>query len=59
VVDGSFEGGTVVFDAASEGVGLAPFHDTESAIPAEVQTKIEETLAGLADGSITTNVTLP
>jgi basic membrane protein A len=35
-------------------VGLAPFHDFESEIPAEVQTKLEEIDAGLRDGSIET-----
>lgn len=59
LVDGTFEGGTVVNDAKSQGVGLAPFHDTDSAIPAEAKTKLDEILKGLADGSIKTNVTLP
>jgi basic membrane protein A len=57
--EGSFEGGTAVFSAANEGVGLAPFHDADAAIPAEIKTLIETTVAGLADGSIKTNVTLP
>lgn len=35
-------------------VGLAPFHDFESEIPAEVQTQLEEIDAGLRDGSIET-----
>jgi basic membrane protein A len=57
--DGSFKGGTNVFTAANEGVGLAPFHGAESAIPAATQDLIKKTVAGLADGSIKTNVTLP
>ena len=34
--------------------GLAPFHDFDAKIPAEVKTKINEIDAGLKDGSITT-----
>jgi len=57
-VEGKFKGGTVVFEAANDGVGFAPFHDTESAIPADVKAKLEEIAAGLKDGSIKTGVTL-
>ncbi|HKP51698.1 MAG TPA: BMP family ABC transporter substrate-binding protein [Chloroflexia bacterium] len=57
--DGSFAGGTQLYDAASQGVGLAPFHDADASIPAEVKTKLDETLKGLADGSIKTGVTVP
>lgn len=35
-------------------VGLAPFHDFEEVIPAEVKAKLEEIDAGLKDGSIST-----
>ncbi len=59
LVDGTFEGSTVVFSAANEGVGLAPFHDADAAIPADVKAKLEEIQKGLADGSIKTNVVLP
>lgn len=57
--DGTFAGGTTPYDAKSGGVGLAPFHDTEAEIPAEVKTLLDKTLKGLADGSIKTNVTVP
>ena len=39
-------------------VGLADFHDTAAAVPADVKTKVDAVIAGLADGSITTGVTL-
>jgi len=42
--------------AATDGVGLAPFHDNADAVSAEVQALLDETFAGLADGSITTDV---
>jgi basic membrane protein A len=36
------------------GAGLAPFHDFDAKIPAEVKTKLNEIDAGLRDGSIST-----
>jgi phosphonate transport system substrate-binding protein len=55
-VEGAFEGGTAVFEAANEGVGLAPFHDTEDAVPVEVKAQLDEILGMLADGSLETGV---
>lgn len=53
---GFFEGKTAVFDAASAGVGLAPFHDTEGAVPAEVKAKLVEIATMLATGTLDTGV---
>jgi basic membrane protein A len=36
------------------GAGLAPYHDFDAKVPAEVKAKINEIDAGLKDGSITT-----
>lgn len=55
---GTFQGGTAVNDAKSQGVGLAPFHNADKDIPQAVKDKLNQTLAGLADGSITTGVNL-
>lgn len=55
-VEGTFEGKTAMFDAAVNGVGLAPFHDTEAAVPDEVKAKLDEIYAMLADGSLDTGV---
>ena len=38
--------------------GLAPYHDTEAAVPDDVKKKVEEVIAGLDAGTILTNVTL-
>lgn len=57
-VEGTFQGGNAFFEAANEGVGLAPFHDAEDAIPQEVKDTLEEIYQGLADGTITTGVEL-
>jgi basic membrane protein A len=46
--------GVAMNDLGNGGVGLAPFHDWESKIPASVIAKIDEAIAGLKDGSIST-----
>jgi basic membrane protein A and related proteins len=56
-VDGTFKGGTQVFDASNDGIGLAPFHATESAVPETVKAKLQEIAAGLKAGTIQTGVT--
>ena len=52
VVDGSFAGGVTVGTLENGGVGLAPFHAFEGAVPAELASKIEEIKAGIIDGSV-------
>ncbi len=37
MADGKFKGGTLVFDVQNDGIGLAPFHEAESAVPAPVK----------------------
>ena len=53
-----FSAGAHTDDASTNGIGLAPFHDNADAVPADVQTLLDETYAGLADGSISTDVTV-
>ncbi|MBI4758121.1 MAG: BMP family ABC transporter substrate-binding protein [Chloroflexi bacterium] len=57
-VKGTFKGGTAVFDATNDGVGLAPFHDAEKNIPKAVQDKLAEIAKGMKEGKITTGVKL-
>jgi basic membrane protein A and related proteins len=45
-------------DASTNGIGLAPFHDMDGEVPADVKALLEETFAGLADGSIKPNVVI-
>jgi basic membrane protein A len=45
-------------DASTNGIGLAPFHDMDAEVPADVKTLLDETFAGLADGSIKPNVVI-
>jgi basic membrane protein A and related proteins len=56
-VDGTFKGnGIALYEAANDGVGYAEYHDTDSVVPDAVKAKMEEILAALADGSLTTGV---
>jgi basic membrane protein A len=44
------------FDAANGGVGISPYHDYDSKIPADVKAKIADIQKKLADGSLQTGV---
>lgn len=55
-VKGTFKGGTAVFDATNDGVGLAPFHDAEGAISAAIKTKLTEIAQGMKAGTVKTGV---
>ena len=50
--DGTFKGGVTVGSLKSGGVGLAPFHDLDSAVPAELKSELEAVTKGIIDGSI-------
>jgi basic membrane protein A len=52
VVDGTFEGGVTVGTLSNGGVGLAPFHDFDGAVPQELKDQIETLKAGIIDGSV-------
>ncbi|MEA3336536.1 MAG: phosphate/phosphite/phosphonate ABC transporter substrate-binding protein [Chloroflexota bacterium] len=55
-VRGNFKSGTALYEAANQGVGLAPFHDTESAISDEIKARLDEVLQMLASGELETGV---
>jgi basic membrane protein A len=46
--------GVLTANITNGGVGLAPFHDWDSKVPADVKAKITDATAGLKDGSIST-----
>jgi basic membrane protein A len=52
VVDGTFEGGVTIGDLKNGGVGLAPYHAFEDAVPQELKDQIEAIKAGIVDGSV-------
>jgi len=51
-MNGKFEGGVIVGTLENGGVDLAPFHDMEELVPAELKAQIEAIRAGIIDGSI-------
>jgi basic membrane protein A len=53
VIDGTFVGGDVVGTLANEGVSIAPFHELESIVPAELVAEIEQLKADIIAGTIT------
>jgi len=57
-VEGTWVGGNFLLEAANDGVGLAPFHDTESAIPQAVKDQLAQIAADMKAGRITSGVTL-
>ncbi len=54
VVDGTFQGGKYVGTLKNNGVGIAPFHDFEAKVPAELKAEIEQIKADIIAGKINT-----
>jgi basic membrane protein A len=52
VADGSVKAGISTATLQNGGVGLAPFHDWDSKIPAELKAQIQKSSDGIQDGSI-------
>jgi basic membrane protein A and related proteins len=52
VIDGSFEGGVIVGTLENGGVGLAPFHDLDASVPADLKTELDQIKAGIVSGEI-------
>jgi basic membrane protein A len=50
---GSFTGGNFVGNLKNQGVGLAPFHQFESKVPAELKTELDQVKQDIIDGKIT------
>ena len=58
IASDEFTAGAHTDNAATNGIGLADYHDNADKVPADVQALLDETFAGLADGTIKTNVTV-
>ncbi|GAB4151943.1 MAG: hypothetical protein Fur0021_16320 [Candidatus Promineifilaceae bacterium] len=54
---GTLTGGIQLATVANGGVGLAPYHDWDSKIPAECKEAVEAARQGLANGTISTGYT--
>ena len=56
MVQNSWKSGLLTFDITNDGIGLAPYHDWDSKISADIKAKIADTMAKLKDGSLKTGV---
>ena len=54
VQDGTFEGGVTVGTLDNGGVGLAPFHDLEAMVPAELVAELDAVKADIVAGKVAT-----
>lgn len=52
-MDGKFTGGTHNYTMKEGALDLAPFHDLDSQVPAELKTELDAAKQGLIDGSLT------
>ena len=52
VLDGTYVGGDVVGTLANGGVAIAPYHDLESIVPAELTAEIEQLKADIISGAV-------
>ena len=52
VLDGSYAGGVTVGTLENGGVGLAPFHDMDSSVSAELKAELEDVAAKLISGEL-------
>ncbi len=51
--DGKFTAGTVTYTIKDGGVDIAPFHDFDSKVPADLKSQIDAAKKALIDGSLT------
>jgi basic membrane protein A and related proteins len=55
VADGTFRSGIYVADLASGGLGLAPFHDYDDTVPADLKAELAEVQRMIVNGEIVVN----
>ena len=51
-VDGAFSAEPYVGTLENDGIGIAPFHDFDAQVPAELKTKVEELKASIISGEL-------
>jgi basic membrane protein A and related proteins len=52
VVDGTFAGGIYSGTLENDGVGIAPYHEFDSSVPADLKSKVDELKQGIIDGTV-------
>lgn len=55
VIDGAFKGGNTIGTLANNGVSLAPFHDLDSLVSADLKAELDKVKADIISGAITLN----
>ncbi|MEW6716650.1 MAG: BMP family ABC transporter substrate-binding protein [Chloroflexota bacterium] len=53
MLDGKFTGGTVTYTIADGGVDIAPYHDYDDDVPADLKAEIDQARQDLINGTIT------
>jgi basic membrane lipoprotein Med (substrate-binding protein (PBP1-ABC) superfamily) len=48
------KGGKIIFNAANDGIGVSPFYDAASKLPADIKATLDKAIAGMKDGSVVT-----
>jgi basic membrane protein A len=59
VVNANFTSGTKLYDLTMDGVGLAPFHESEPSVPQSVKNTLDRVRQDIIDGKIDVNVPCP
>ena len=54
IADGTAKGGLTYFNAKNDGIGVSPFYDAASKVPADTQAKLDEAIAGMKAGTLKT-----
>jgi len=54
-IDGNFTGGNVTYALKDGGVDIAPFHDFDSQVPADLKTQLDQLKKDIISGTVTVN----
>jgi basic membrane protein A len=54
IAGGTAKGGTTIFDAKNDGIGVSPFYDAASKLAPDTQAKVDEALAAMKAGTLET-----
>ncbi len=54
IAAGTAKAGKAIFDAGNDGIGVSPFYDAASKLPADIQAQIDAATAAMKAGTLTT-----
>jgi basic membrane lipoprotein Med (substrate-binding protein (PBP1-ABC) superfamily) len=54
IAAGTSKGGLTFFNATNDGIGVSPFYDAASKLPADIQTTIDTATAAMKAGTLVT-----